>query len=159
MSDVSIGLTSLISLSFGAVFTLSYIISQQKKRLNFHSTQNAKILKTLVNNTKDGILLVDYFSEKIWDANENVKEILGLENVNEIISTNYQKLFKDETFITDNTQKIEAQIDKNGYFQTDVMFRRNDNTHFLGRIHLSPFEALNKKYYLLQIKNSILRKI
>ncbi len=158
MSKIPIGVTLLISLSFGVVFLLSYVISVQKKMLNFRSTQNAKILKTLVNNTKDVILLVDYFSKEISDANENSKELFALTDVDELISKQYYKIFADESFISSRTSKIEKEIAKNGYFQTDVMFKRIDGSQFLGRLHLSPFEALNKKYYLVQVKNTVLRK-
>ncbi len=159
MSEVKIGFTLLISLSFGAVFLLSYVISLQKKMLNYHSSQNAKILKSLVNNTIDAIFLVDYHTKEIWDANKNTQEIFGLNKINEIFSTHYYQLFDDENFIPSRLEKINKEIERTGYYQTDVMFKRKDGSRFLGRIHLSPFEALNKNYYLIQIKNSALRKI
>ena len=159
LSEISVGFTLLVSLSFGAIFTLTYMISMQKNALSYHSTQNAKILKTLVNNTTDSMFLVDFFSNEIQDANENTKDIFGLENADEFFSKSYYQLFTEEGFIEARRKKIAEKMDEEGYYQTDAMFRRKDGSNFLGRLHLSPFEALNKKYYLLQIKNIAVRKL
>lgn len=159
LSDTSVGFTLLISLSFGAVFILSYEISKRKSKLNYQSNQNAKILKTLVNNTNDSIFLVDFYTSEIRDANENTKEIFGLEDANEFFSKKYHKLFTEDGFIDARKNKIASKIDDEGYYQTDAMFRRKDGTNFLGRLHLSPLEAIGKKYYLLQIKNIAIRKL
>lgn len=159
LSAISLGFSLLISASFGAVFVLSYVISKQKSMLNFHSTQNAKILKTLVNNTKDVIFLVDFVTQEICDANENSKDAFGWEDTDELISKHYFQLFADADFIPSRMSKINQEIEKTGYYQADVMFRRKDNSRFLGRIQLSPFEALDKKHYLIQIKNSTLKKL
>ena len=159
MLEMSVGFTLLISLSFGAVFILSYMVSKQKNGLSYRSSQNAKILKMLVNNTNDSMFLVDFFSNEIQDANENTKEIFGLDNADEFFSKSYYDLFTEEGFIEARRKKIAQKIDEEGYYQTDAMFRRKDGSNFLGRLHLSPFEALNKKYYLLQIKNIAVRKL
>lgn len=159
LSETSVGFALLVSLSFGAIFILSYVISKQKNALNYHSSQNAKILKTLVNNTNDSIFLVDFFTNEIKDINENTKEIFGLEDTDEFLSKHYYELFTEKGFIDARRDKITQKISDDGYYQTDAMFRRKDGSNFLGRLHLSPFEALNKKYYLLQIKNIAVRKL
>jgi PAS domain S-box-containing protein len=159
LSDISIGFTLLVSLSFGAVFTLTCMISAQKKGLSYHSTQNAKILKTLVNNTNDSMFLVDFFSNEIQDYNQKTNEIFGLINADDFLAKQYSHLFTEEGFIEARRKKINEKMEEEGYYQTDAMFRRKDGTNFLGRLHLSPFEALDKKYYLLQIKNIAVRKL
>ncbi len=159
LSEAAVGFTLLISLSFGAVFTLSYIVSRNKNSLSYRSSQNAKILKTLVNNTNDSMFLVDFFSNEIQDANENTKDIFGLDETDEFLSKSYYQLFTEQGFIDSRRDKITQKINDDGYYQTDAMFRRRDGSNFLGRLHLSPFEALNKKYYLLQIKNIAVRKL
>jgi PAS domain S-box-containing protein len=159
LSEISIEFSLLITLSFGFVFILTYVISTQKHALNYRSSQNAKVLKTMVNNTKDSIFLIDFFSKEIKDANENTKIIFGLEDTKEFLSKKYFNLFTEQGFIDSKQDKIEQKIRDIGYYETDAMFRRKDGSNFLGRLHLSPFEALNKKYYLLQIKNIAVRKL
>ena len=157
LSETSFGFSLLISISFGAIFILSYVISKQKSILNYRSYQNARILKTMVNNTNDSILLVDVVSNQIQDANENTKESFGLNDTNELISKHFHKLFKEEGFIELRKEKIAQKISEDGYYQSDAMFKRKDGSSFLGRLHLSPFEAVDKKFYLLQIKNAMLK--
>lgn len=150
-STISLGFALLITVSFGYVFALSYVISLQKKGLNKRSHQNAEILKALVNNSKDAIFLVDYFSKEIWDANEKSKEIFGLTDINEILSKKYYSLFLDEEFINLNRNEITQQLAQIGYYQANVLFKRNDKTEFLGNFMISPFKAAKNNYYLIQI--------
>ncbi len=159
LADIQLGFSVLISISFGSVFILSYMISRQKSKLSYQSNQNAKILKTLVNKTNDSIFLVDLLSEKIEDANENTKGIFGIEEVDEFVSMEFKRLFSNVNFIESRIEKIAEKIEEDGYYQTDAMFKRKDGTNFLGRLHLSIFEAVDKEYYLLQIKNIAIRKI
>lgn len=158
LSKTALGFSMLVSISFGAIFILSYVISKQKSTLAYRSYQNARILKTMVNNTKDAILLVDVVSNKIQDANENTKESFGLNDTSELISIHFYQLFKDEGFIDSKKEKIDEKISEDGYYQSDAMFRRKDGSSFLGRLHLSPFETVGKKFYLLQIKNAAMLK-
>ncbi len=153
-SDISIGLTSLITISFGYVFLLSYVISQQKQKLTIQSTQNGEILKALVNNTNDSIFLVDYFSNEIKDANEKTKDFFGLEDLNDIISKKYYELFLDENFIPSNRNEITQQIGQFGHYETEVSFKKKDGTQFSGYMLLSPFKAQRNNYYLIQIKSN-----
>lgn len=150
-SDISLGFALLITVSFGYMFALSYVISLQKKSLNKRSHQNEEILKALVNNTKDAIFLVDYFSKEIWDANEKSKEIFGLTDINEILSKKYYTLFLDEEFINLNRNEISQQITQMGHYQADILFKKIDQTAFLGNIMISPFKAAKNNYYLIQI--------
>jgi PAS domain S-box-containing protein len=159
LSETSIGFTLLISLSFGAIFVLSYIISKQKNALSYRSSQNAKVLKTLINNTNDAIFLVDFYTNEIQDTNENTKDIFGLNDTEEFFTKHYYELFTEKGFIDAKRDKITQKMADDGYYQTDAMFRRKNGSNFLGRLHLSSFEALNKKYYLLQIKNIAVRKL
>lgn len=158
LSETPLGFSILVSISFGAIFILSYVISKQKSILNYRAYQNARILKTMVNNTNDSILLVDVVSHQIQDANENTKESFGLNDTNELISKHFHQLFKEEGFIESRKEKIDQKISEDGYYQSDAMFRRKDGSSFLGRLHLSPFEAVDKKFYLLQIKNAMLKR-
>lgn len=150
-SDISIGFALLITLSFGYVFALSYVISLQKKGLNKRSHQNEEILKALVNNSKDAIFLVDFFSKEIWDANEKSKEIFGLTDINEILNKKYYTLFFDEEFINQNRNEITQHLAQVGFFQANVLFKRHDKTEFLGNFMISPFKAAKNNYYLIQI--------
>lgn len=159
MADNSVGFSVLISISFGAVFILSYMISKQKNLLSYQSNQNAKILKTLVNNTSDSIFLVDYYTGKVEDANENTKEIFGLNEVEDFVKMDFKKLFSNVNFIDSRIDKIGDKIKEEGFYQADAMFKRKDGTNFLGRLHLSKFEAVDREYYLLQIKNIAIRKL
>lgn len=153
-SDIPIGLTILITVSFGYVFLLSYVISQQKQKLNLRSIQNAEILKALVNNTNDSIFLVDFFSKEIKDANEKTKDFFGLDDVNEILSKTYYQLFADEDFIPSNRNEITQDINQFGHYQTEVLFKKKDGSQFSGHLLLSPFKALRNNYYLIQIKKN-----
>jgi len=153
-SDISVGLTILITISFGYVFLMSYVISQQKQKLNLRSTQNAEILKALVNNTNDSILLVDYFSKEIKDANEKTIDYFGLNDVNDVLSKKYYELFLDENFIASNKNEITQKIREFGHFQTEVLFKKKDGTQFSGQMLLSPFKAVRNNYYLIQIKKN-----
>ncbi len=152
-SDISIGFSLLITVSFGYVFALSYLISKQKKSLNQRNHQNTEILKALVNNTNDSIFLVDYFSNEIKDANERTKKVFGLEDVNELLSEKYYQLFADEEFIPSNRNEIVQAITQYGFFQKEALFKRKDGSQFLGYLHLSPFKAVRNNYYLIQIKD------
>ncbi len=158
-SEISFGFSLLISISFGAIFMLSYVISKQKSILNYRSYQNARILKTMVNNTKDSIFLVDAVSGLIQDANENTKESFGLEDTHELISKHFHNLFKDEGFMDAKKDKIALKMQEDGYYQSDAFFKHKDGSSFLGRLHLSPFEAVDKQFYLLQIKNIAMQKL
>lgn len=153
ISNISIGFFLLITVSFGYVFALSYVISRQKKNLNQRNHQNAEILKALVNNTKDSILLVDYFSKEIKDVNNRTKEVFALEDTNELISKKYFQLFADEEYMNSNRSEITQAIAQSGFFQRKVLFKRKDNSEFMGDIYLSPFKAVNNNYYLIQIKD------
>lgn len=157
LSDTSFGFSLLISLSFGSIFILSYVIAKQKSILNYRAYQNARILKTMVNNTKDVILLVDVVSNQIQDANDNTKESFGLKDTDEFLAKDYRELFKEVGFIDSRKEKIAQKISDDSYYQSDAMFKRKDGSSFLGRLHLSPFEAVDKKFYLLQIKNVMLK--
>ena len=151
-SNILIGFSLLIIVSFGYMFALSYVIARQKKSLNQRNHQNAEILKALVNNTNDSILLVDYFSKEIKDANDRTKEVFGLNNINEVLSKKYYELFADEKFISSNRNEMTQAVAEFGFFQKEVLFKRKDNSRFLGHLHLSPFTAVRNNYYLIQIK-------
>ena len=153
LSSITIGLSILISISFGYVFLLSYVISQQKQKLNLRSTQNSEILKTLVNNASDAIFLVDFFSKNIWDANEKTKDLFGFDDIDEVISKNYYSLFADENFINEHRNRVTLAITQDGYFQDEVLFKKKIGSEFWGNILISPFKAVNNNYYLIQIKN------
>lgn len=111
----------------------------------------------MVNNTKDVILLVDVVSNQIQDANDNTKESFGLKDTDEFLAKDYRELFKEVGFIDSRKEKIAQKISDDSYYQSDAMFKRKDGSSFLGRLHLSPFEAVDKKFYLLQIKNVMLK--
>ncbi|MBL4592761.1 MAG: PAS domain S-box protein [Flavobacteriales bacterium] len=153
-SDVSIGLTLLITVSFGYVFLLSYVIAQQKQQLNLRNMQNAEILKALVNNTNDSIFLVDYFSNEIKDVNEKTKVLFGLDSLEEVISKKYYELFADENFIPSNRNEIAQQISELGHYETKVLLKKKDGTQFSAHLLLSPFKAVRNNYYLIQIKEN-----
>ena len=152
-SNISVGFYLLITVSFGYVFAMSYVISMQKKKLNQRNHQNAEILKTLVNNTNDSIFLVDFISKQIQAANEKSKEIFGIKDESEFLSKKYYELFADENFVPLNRSEITREITQNGYYHSEVLFKRKDGSEFWGNILLSPFTAAKSNFYLIQIKN------
>ena len=152
-SSISVGFYLLITVSFGYVFAMSYVVSVQKKKLNQRNQKNAEILKTLVNNTNDSIFLVDFISKQIYDANEKSNEVFGVENEKEFLSKKYYELFADENFVPSNRSEITREITQYGYYHNEVLFKRGDGSEFWGNLLLSPFTAAKSNFYLIQIKN------
>ena len=157
-SSISIGFALLITVFFGYAFALSYFISLQKKKLNKRSHQNGEILKTLANNTKGAIFLVDYFSKEIWDANEKSKDIFGLKDIGELLNKQYYTLFSDENFTRLNKNEISQQISAFGHFLSEVLLKKMDGSEFMGDVMISPFKAAKNNYYLIQIHTLTTKK-
>ncbi|NQX97182.1 MAG: PAS domain S-box protein [Flavobacteriales bacterium] len=152
-SEISLGFSLLVIASFGYVFVLCYVVSKQKKNLNYKSHQNSEILKALIGNTNDSIFLIDFFSKEIWDANEKTKELFGLNNLKEVLNKKYYELFSDEDYMPSNRSEITQQISEYGYYQAEALFKKKNGEEFWGSILLSPFQAVKNNYYLIQIKN------
>jgi len=157
-SHQTISFIGLILFLFLFSFTLSYIVTLQRRDLIRVVNNNSSILKSLINNTNDAFLLIDYFSKEIKDVNERALEVFKATNYDLLVNEDYKKIFADEDYMNINRSKIKLQISKDGFYDDEILFKTYNGNHFWGHIFLSPFSAAKSNYYLLQVKDIDVKK-
>lgn len=148
----------LISFLFLFSFALSYIVTLQRRDLIRNVNSNSSIMKSLINNTKDAILLVDFFSKEVIDVNERTSKVFDILSSDEFINSNYYTLFADEQYVNKNRVEIKQQINEHGFFNDEILFKTPKGNAFWGHLFLSPFNAEKNNYYILQIRNIDVKK-
>lgn len=140
------------SVMFGFGYVLSYVITHQRNTLFKKSIKNENILKSLLQSSVDAMLLVNYYSGKIEDVNKRTLQMFGFEDENKLIGQDFNIVLKSENF---GKQKIEMtkQIERNGFYQTEQLFQKQNGVEFWGQLVVTPFYSENENFYLIQIRD------
>lgn len=158
LSDVTIQFSSIIIFLFVFSFVLSYIVTMQRRDLLRNLNSNSSILKSLINNTNDGFILVDYLSKEIKDVNKRTLELFKIPKNASVFDNKLDDLFKDKDYIHKNRGELRQNISDKGYYDDEVLFTTHDGGSFWGHLFLSAFSTAKSNYYLLQIKDIDVKK-
>lgn len=157
-SNENMQFVGLITFLFVFSFALSYIVTLQRRDLIRLVNSNSSIMKSLINNTNDAIMLVDFFSKNIIDINTKTAQVFKTLNSDEFINLNYYSLFADEEYINKNRIEIKRQINEFGFYNAEILFKTPKGSSFWGHLFLSPFNADKNNYYILQIRDIDVKK-
>lgn len=158
LSDVTIQLSSIILFLFVFSFVLSYIVTMQRKGLLRNLNSNSSILKSLINNTNDGFILVDYLSKEIKDVNRRTLDLFKIPKGESVFDNKLDDLFKDENYIKTIRSELRQQLSDKGFYSDEVLFKTYNGDTFWGHLFLSAFATSKSNYYLLQIKDIDVKK-
>lgn len=158
LSNEEIKFVGLISFLFLFSFALSYIVTLQRRDLIRNINSHSSIMKSLINNTNDAIMLIDFFSKNIIDVNAKTSQVFKVLNADEFINLNYYSIFADEEYINKNRIEIKQHITEDGFYNAETLFKTIKGEMFWGHFFLSPFNANKNNYYILQIRNIDVKK-
>jgi len=158
LSDVTVDFSAIILFLFAFSFVLSYILTIQRRDLLRSLNSNSSILKSLINNTNDGFILVDYLSKEIKDVNKRTLELFKIPKNDSVFNNKLDDLFKDKDYINKNRGVLRQKISEQGYYDDEVLFTKHDGGSFWGHLFLSAFTTAKSNYYLLQIKDIDVKK-